>query len=226
MRTLTVTCGPYAAPSATNIRTASSISGAGNVTLNGSLVSSGTATLDQPRRVLFTSAGNDSGITFTVTGTDWNNSPVSETLTGANATTAYTVYDYKTVTSIVSSGASAGNVSIGTNGVASSRPIFLDNYANGDVYIQTNTGGVTGPSYTLQYSNDNPNNAQYGIGTTTYTTMSWISSALSGFAPATTAVSGTQSGAPTCMRLLLSNAGSSTTAYVIATFNQSGMVAY
>ena len=123
MRSVIISCGPYATPSATNIRTATSVA-TGTVTLNGSLYSSATgiATLDQPRRVLFTSSGNDTGITFTVYGTDWNDMPVSEVVTGANATTTYTVYDFKTVTSVVASGASAGTVSIGTNAIASSRP--------------------------------------------------------------------------------------------------------
>lgn len=224
MRAVIIKCGPYATPSATNIRTASSIAAAGTVTLNGSLVSSGTATLDQPRRVLFTSTGDDSGITFTVTGTDWNNMPASEVLTGANATTTYTVYDYKTVTSVVASGASAGNVSIGTNAVASSRPVFLDLYADSSTYIQTDTGGSAAITYTIQLSGDNPNNAQIGIGTEDYVDARWVNSGTAALVNATSAQNANQAGVPTMIRCLISNAGSNTSASVHVNFNQSGMV--
>lgn len=226
MRPTVITCGPYAAPSATNIRTASSVAAAGNVTLNGSLVSSGVATLDQPRRVLFTSAGNDSGITFTVYGNDWNANPVSDVVTGANASTAYTKYDFKTVTRIVASGASAGNVSIGTNALASSRPVFLDSFADSSISIITDTAGSTGISYTIRYSGDNPNATQLGIGTDTYATTRWINSANSALVAATSAVIAEQSGIPQLAQVLINNAGSDTSASVHVTFTQAGVAPY
>ena len=226
MRPVVVTCGPYAAPSATNIRTASSIGAAGAVTLNGSLVSGGVATLDQPRRVLFTSVGNDSGITFTVSGTDWNGTPVSEVVTGANATTVYTVYDFKTVTSVVASGASAGNVSIGTNAIASSRPVFIDTYADNSIYVQTDTGGSSAITYSIQLSGDNPNNAQIGIGTEGYVNARWINSGTAALVNATSSQNANQAGVPIMMRCYISNAGSNTSASVHVNFNQSGMVSY
>lgn len=223
MRSVTVNCGPYASPSATNIRTASSIAAAGAVTLNGSLVTSGVAVLDQPRRVLFTSAGNDSGITFTITGTDWNNVPASEVLTGANATTVYTIYDYKTVSSVVASGASAGNVSIGTNGIASSRPVFLDLYADSSIYIQTDTGGSSAITYSIQLSGDNPNDTANSV---PYTSSRWINSGTAALVNATSSQNANQSGIPQMIRVYVSNAGSNTTASVHVNFNQSGMVSY
>ena len=226
MRSILINCGPYTTPSATNIRTATSISAAGAVTLNGSLVSGGVATLDQPRRVLFTSSGNDSGITFTVTGTDWNGAYATEVLTGANATTTYTVYDYKTVTSIVASGASAGNVSIGTNGIASSRPVFLDWYADSSTYIQTDTGGSSAITYTIQLSGDNPNDPATGSGNTGYTNSRWINSGTAAIVNATSSQNANQAGIPTMIRCYISNAGSNTSASVHVNFNQAGMVAY
>jgi hypothetical protein len=239
MRSIIVECGPYAAPSATNIRTASAVT-AGAVVLNGSLVTTTTtgntysgsaitvtvATLDKPRRVLFTSVGNDSGITFTITGTDWNNNPASEVLTGANAASVYTVYDYKTVTSVVASGVSAGNVSIGTNGYASSRPVFLDTYADSSTYIQTDTGGSSAITYSIQLSGDNPNNAQIGMGSDTYSNARWINSGTAALVNATTSQNANQAGVPNMIRCLVTNAGSNTTASVHVNFNQSGMVSY
>jgi len=227
MRSVIISCGPYATPSATNIRTATSVA-TGTVTLNGSLYSSATgiATLDQPRRVLFTSSGNDTGITFTVYGTDWNNMPVSEVVTGANATTTYTVYDFKTVTSVVASGASAGTVSIGTNAIASSRPMFLDLYADSSTYIQTDTNGSSAITYTIQISGDNPNNAQIGIGTDGYVNARWINSGTAALVNATSAQNANQAGVPTMIRCYISNAGSNTSASVHVNFNQSGMVSF
>jgi hypothetical protein len=223
MRSILVNCGPYTTPSATNIRTATSIAGAGAVTLNGSLVSGGVATLDQPRRVLFTSAGNDSGITFTIVGTDWNNQYATEVLTGANAGTVYTVYDYKTVTSVVASGASAGNVSIGTNGIASSRPVFIDLYADSSIYIQTDTGGSSAITYSIQLSGDNPSDPSNPV---PYTSVRWINSGTAALVNATSSQNANQAGIPQMMRVYISNAGSNTSASVHVNFNQSGMVSY
>lgn len=70
-------------------------------------------------KLIFTSAGDDSGITFTITGIkvgDLTNTVVSEIVTGANATTATSNNYYARVDSITASGASAGNVKIGTTG--------------------------------------------------------------------------------------------------------------
>jgi len=89
----------------------------------------GTCALDTARRVLITSAGNDSGITFTIAGTDVNGLPISEVVTGPNATTAQSALDYATVTSIKPSAAVATTVIVGTNGVAS-RMVRMDDYAS------------------------------------------------------------------------------------------------
>jgi len=70
-------------------------------------------------KLVITSAGDDSGITFTVTGIkvgDLTNTVVTEVITGANAGTASSANYYARVDSIVASGASAGNVKIGTTG--------------------------------------------------------------------------------------------------------------
>ena len=119
-----------AAASANNIATSQSLASAGNLTLNGSTVSGGFATLDTARRVLITSAGNDSGISWTVTGTGANGATFSETLTGGNAVGVYTKHDFATVTSITGSGASASTVTAGTNTIGSTQPWVVDEWAN------------------------------------------------------------------------------------------------
>src|SRR6185437_8220952 len=107
------------AASANAIALSQSLASAGNLTLNGASASGGVATLDTQRRVLVTSAGNDSGITFTVTGASESGTPISQTLTGANAGTAVTTLDFLTVTQVSVSGATASTVTVGTNTVGS-----------------------------------------------------------------------------------------------------------
>lgn len=65
------------------------------------------------RRVRIVSAGNDSGITFTVVGTDFEGSALSEVITGANASTAEGSEWFKTVTSVTPSGNTASTVEVG-----------------------------------------------------------------------------------------------------------------
>lgn len=96
---------------------------AGNLTLNGSLVTAGVAIFDAPRRVIVTSAGDDTGITFTVTGAGrpQNNggAAISETMAGADTGVAETTQDFATVTEIANSGATAAAVFAGTDDTAS-----------------------------------------------------------------------------------------------------------
>lgn len=95
---------------------------AGNLTINGASASGGVATLDAARRIIITSGGNDSAKTFTVYGTggSWlGDTPISETVTGANVGAAQTNQDFLTVTRVAINAASAGTVKVGTNGVGS-----------------------------------------------------------------------------------------------------------
>ena len=93
MRPIVVTVGPLASASANNIALSQTVTGAANVTLNGALVTSGVAYLDKPRQVLITNVGNDSGITFTVVGTDRYGASLSQTVTGTSGSTVATTVD-------------------------------------------------------------------------------------------------------------------------------------
>jgi hypothetical protein len=103
---------------ADGISTAASLGAAGNLTLGGALTSGGSATFDSGRIITILSAGDDSGRTFTVTGTDVNGDAQTEEITGANAGTATGSKHFKTVTQIAIDAASAGNVSAGINNSA------------------------------------------------------------------------------------------------------------
>lgn len=72
---------------------------------------------DVARNVTITSAGDDSGITFSVTGTDHYDEAVVETITGANTGAAAGAKAFKAVTQILPSAASAANVTAGTGDV-------------------------------------------------------------------------------------------------------------
>jgi len=128
--------------------------GAGAITLNGSLVAGGVANLTTQRQVIITSGGNDSGITFTITGTNDNNVAISETLTGGNIAAATSTIDFLTVTSITHTGTVAGTITAGTNGVGSTHPIPLGQYQspfNTSLALEFPTSGSTA---TVQYTYD------------------------------------------------------------------------
>lgn len=97
-----------------------SLAGAGALTLNGALVAAGVAILGSQRRVIITSAADDSGLTWTVIGTDDTDNPLKDQFAGADTAAAQSNLDFATVTQVTGSAATAGNVIAGTNGVGSS----------------------------------------------------------------------------------------------------------
>lgn len=154
--TTTVTLG---AAVATGAALAQARGSAGALTLNGSLATAGVVTLDAPRRIIVHSAGNDTGITFTVTGTarpEMQGVTFSETIAGANAGDAATTQDFATVTSITSSAAAAGNVSAGTNSTGSGPWVVWDQYMT-PFNIGINGWVLSGaPTWQVDYTRDDP----------------------------------------------------------------------
>ena len=98
------------------ICTASTPAASGAMTLNGALVTDSVAYMPSQRPVLIYSSGNDSGVTFTVTGTDGAGATVAETITGPNVTTVYSTSTFLTVTAVSISGAGTGSIEIGCVG--------------------------------------------------------------------------------------------------------------
>lgn len=74
-----------------------------------------TTTLSRAVRIV--SAGNDSGITFLISGFDIYGFPMTQRLTGANIGTATTTKTFKYISSIVPSGNTAAAVTVGTTDV-------------------------------------------------------------------------------------------------------------
>lgn len=132
--------------------------GAGNLTLNGALVSGGVAILATSgimRQVLVTTVADESGKTLTIYGTNGSGTAISESMTGPNATTGTTSLYFTTVTRVAVSAAFTGNVKVGTNGVGSSLIVTPDTLVNP---FQIGIGCVvTGTiNYTVQHSFDDP----------------------------------------------------------------------
>ena len=216
MRPITVTVGSLASAGA-NAIALSQTPTAGALTLNGTLVTGGVAVMDQPRRVLITTTGNESSRTFTITGTNWSGSPISEVVTGPNATTGSSVLDYATVTSITISGNAANALTVGTNGVAASPWVRLDSWAMPQVAIQCTASGTV--NYTVQQTLDDTNAPSSPVAPSAVT---WVSHPDTNLVGATSTVQGNYAYVPTFARVLL-NSG---TGSVTATFTQSGSAVY
>jgi hypothetical protein len=149
MQPIIVTVGPLTAADDDAIAAAQNPAGAGDLTLTSAVV-----VLDQPRRVIITSASNDSSFTFTVYGTSFSGQVISEAITGANIGIATSLLDFKTVTRVAVDG-NCGSVKVGTNTVAGSRWVRLDSWANAETSIQCNASGTV--NYTVQVTMDDPN---------------------------------------------------------------------
>lgn len=121
---VTVNLGAPDASDDDGICASASITSAAGGTIGGAYASSGVATLDVPRNIIITSAGNDSAKTFTITGTDEYGKTVRENITGANAGIANGKKAFKTVTVVAIDSNSASTVKVGTGDVLG-LPFFL-----------------------------------------------------------------------------------------------------
>lgn len=161
MQPITVTVGPLASADDAAVAASQNPAGAGDLTLTSSVV-----VLDQPRRVIITSAADDTAFTFTIYGTTFSGQVVSEVVAGANAGIASSTLDFKTVTQVAVSG-NAGSVKVGTNGVAGSRWVRFDSWADAQTAIQCNATGTV--NYTVQVTMDDPNDPVSPVGVSAVT---------------------------------------------------------
>lgn len=98
-----------------SIAASQAVSGSGNLTINGTLATSGVATLDTPRSVLVvSSSGTDSTQTATFYGTDTYGVTTVETVTLTGTSNASSLKAFKTITRVAMSASTVGNVSAGT----------------------------------------------------------------------------------------------------------------
>jgi hypothetical protein len=133
-------------------------SGAGDFTLNGAFTSSGVFDADNwfvntgPRQLSFTSDGDESADSYTITGTDQNGDALVEVISGPNTTTVNSVNSFQTVTQIATDGAGTGNITIGTTravdfndgfGPREPQAIYFENVDNALVQGSNLRGGTT-----------------------------------------------------------------------------------
>jgi hypothetical protein len=135
MRPVVVSVGPLAAADDNGIVASQTPAGAGQLALNGALTDfsatsiAAAQTLAQAddlvltdsrvylagnQYVVITSVGDDTGVTFTITGVALGNVGVTETITGANAGFVVSTKTYSQIISISTDGATANDVSVGT----------------------------------------------------------------------------------------------------------------
>lgn len=212
MRATTLTVGPLVAASANNIALSQTPSGA--FTLNGSTA----GVLDTARRVLFTQAASESGKTYTIVGTDANGTAQTEVLSAAaSATTVQSNLDFATVTSARISTAATGAITIGTNGVASSRWMRMDEFASPSATLQCTVTGTV--NYTVQQSMQDPNSPTNSV--LPYL-VTWLDHPDPNVVGSTVSWASYYNNSPLWTRILL-NSGTGSAAAVIA---QSGAVSY
>jgi hypothetical protein len=93
--------------------------------------------------VTILSAGDDSGISFTVVGTDVNGDAQTESITGANAGTATGAAYFLTISSITAVGDPAGNASAGVNASAADVVFAGRSRLKGIYLTSTGTAGTS-----------------------------------------------------------------------------------
>lgn len=136
--------GAGATFSINNIAAAQDPAGASNLTLASSPV-----TLAAPSYVYVTSAANDTGINFTITGLDVNGVPLTEVIAGANTKAAASTQRFTVVSNVAVSG-NAGSVQVGSFSSASftgstARQVTITSAGNDSVNTFVVTGvGVNG----------------------------------------------------------------------------------
>jgi hypothetical protein len=135
MRPKIIRISPYAAtdPNGVSLSQTPAAGGIQELTITGALAAGGVATMDVPRQVLLTFAGDESSRKFIVTGANGKGNHMAEAIAGT-ATTAQTVQAFTTVTSIQIDADSAGAIQAGTASVVSSNWLPLD-YLMGDFQI-------------------------------------------------------------------------------------------
>lgn len=105
------------------------------------------------RTLTLTSAGNNSGTTFTIHGTNIYGVPITETFAGPNANTVTSALQYSTITSIGTSG-NYTNLSIGSGSTGTSQWIKVNTFNTyPSITIATETLGTI--NYTINQTIEN-----------------------------------------------------------------------
>jgi len=121
-------------------------SGAGDLTLDGALISGGTYTSGDggARQIAVITAADDNARTLTITGTDADGNAQTETMTGSqlNTTTTESTKYWGTITSIAIDAATAGSFTVGTVDELASKTIKLNRHATTGGLIHLDVTGT------------------------------------------------------------------------------------
>ena len=123
------------------------------LTIGGALHSGNTITFISARKIVITSGGNDSGISFTIVGTDIDGTSLTEALTGANAGDATSSNYFKTIASITAVGDPAGTVVAGSTTSAADVVFAGRTRLKGYSIVSGVTAGV------VEFFNGDPNDS-------------------------------------------------------------------
>lgn len=111
----------------------------------------GVLTFATPQHVTVTTTSDETGETFTVTGTDGSGDVITEALAGPNASVVVGTKNFKTITSIVGT-ANATGVTAGVDGTCESAWIPLNRYCDFNVGLGVAITGVA--TYTAEHTFD------------------------------------------------------------------------
>lgn len=207
MKSIVKTIGPLPSAVANSICLSQTPTAA--LTLNGALASGGVAVLSSPAQITITTTDDESGITFTVVGTDASGNRISEVITGPNTALAQSVLTYKTITSITASGAAAAPLTVG-NAQAASVIVALDSWAHPQVGLQVSVTGTV--NYTVASSFDNPNDP---VSPVALADVQWINSSDTAVVNATATKQSNFTYAPLYVRITLNSGSGSIKATVV-----------
>jgi len=128
-------------------------SGAGAMLVNGANTSGGvyTAPLNTPRHLSITTNANESTKTFTFTGTDRNGAVMTFSTAGAaSATTTVYPINFKTITGVSVSAATAGAITIGFAAAGTTGWIPLDQFSESTIGIGIQLTTSAALTFTMQ----------------------------------------------------------------------------
>lgn len=168
MLPISLTFGGFAAASANNIALSQTPTSGTKLTLNGSTVTAGVATLDQPRRVRLTFGNEAANRTMVISGTnDGVDGFIQETVvipSGAGATVD-TVQDFLTITSALPLGGGwTAAVTLGTGPFASSPWKFTNQQMWSPSQISFNITQAGTGTWSIELTNTNLNGNANQIG--------------------------------------------------------------
>jgi len=127
-------------------------SGAGDLTINGALASGGVATMGAAQHVTLYGGSDESGKTFTAYGTDYQGQAISESRAGPNAGTVSFSNNFKTITRVAVSAATAGAVEVGVDGTMETQWFPLNHYLSGGFNVGFGVDITGTMTYTVQHT--------------------------------------------------------------------------